>query len=77
MNTPAATRPARYSLLVKAANGRKWFAADSSEGPRDIAEILLADAQDKWGHTGLQFRLGTGDELAAPLAPVKYRPWAR
>jgi hypothetical protein len=68
---------ARYAVMVKGPNGRKWFRADSASfGAKDIAEQLLTDCERTWGHTGLTFKLATEDEYrGVDAAPRKYRPW--
>src|SRR3954465_1493152 len=67
----------RFGILVKGANGRKWFRTDTAScGDTESAEMWLAAYVDDWSPPGLKFKIGVDDELkTAPIAPNHYRPW--
>lgn len=73
-NDTATARPTFYAVAVKGANGRKWFAADSSRcGDRAFVQTLC-DANVA-AYPELRFQV-MDESLIGPLAPIKYRPWA-
>jgi hypothetical protein len=69
-----APAPTRFAVLVKGPRGRKWFRADSAQtGDGKLVQAMTADLAQTY--PGLYFRAGSGDELDAPIAPARYRPW--
>lgn len=71
----ACVEAARYVLMVKGANGRKWFRADSSAFTEEYMIEQAATMQREY--PDLKFCASNDPaDKAAGIAPIKYRPWA-
>lgn len=64
-----------YAVMVKGPNGRKWFRADSAQcADGDLIAKMATNCQESYPH--LKFMASNHpDDIAAPTAPAKYRPW--